>query len=288
MKTTSKLSAIESNRKALLRKSKKRMLEADENGTLNDFLKASTEYTNLQLLLIDCKRHFSINPLFELGNASILNWLETLSNGVKKVEPSEVFRDWKPLEKGNDKLANNILSFNLLPVSTCGQYCKGCYDLRAMRYTSARAKRYVNTSLAQHDIPRLEAAIKKQIENSRSVQFVRIHVGGDFFNIEYVKMWQRIAAHVANVKPDVKLYTYTKTLFTGMLKEAGINVVKSVYNGAFNYGSFEYVNDLRKQHKGIICPVTVMQRNGKEVPPKFCGSGCTACMSKESVFFVQH
>lgn len=225
--------------------------------------------------------------LFTVENG-VIKWLESITDTVVDLKPSDIFKRYRPLDRGNKKLAKNILSFSLPSISTCGMYCKGCYDIRAMRYKSARKKRYVNYSMAVHNRKELKALILKQIKASHSCEFVRLHVGGEFFNLKYVKMWKEIAMELKESHPDIGFYTYTKSLFTGLLKEAGINVVRSLYPEGYNYGSFEYVNDMRKTYKGIICPVTVMAHNKVKVPDKFCGSNCTACMNKENVFFVQH
>ena len=228
------------------------------------------------------------NKLFKLKKGGIVQWLESITDNVVELNPNDIFKQYKPLDRGNKKLAGNILSFSLPSISTCGMYCKGCYDIRAMRYVSARKKRYVNYSMAVHNPEKLKELIVNQVKNSRSVEFVRIHVGGDFYSMAYVKLWQEIAKEIKAIKPDVKLYTYTKSMFTGMLKEANINVVKSNYEEGYNYGSMDYVEKLRKKHKAIICPVTAINARGGKVPDKFCGSACTACMSKENVLFVQH
>jgi hypothetical protein len=225
--------------------------------------------------------------LFEVPNG-VVSWLENLTNNVENVRPLDIFKRYRPLDRGNKKLNPNILSFSLPSISTCGMYCKGCYDIRAMRYKSARKKRYVNYSMAMHNMDELKALILKQIKNSRTVEYIRLHVGGEFFSLDYVKMWQEIAREVKLTKPDVIFYTYTKSMFGGMLKEAGINVVRSIYGDKFNYGELAEVRAMAKEHKGFICPVTVMASLGKKVPDQYCGKECTACMFKENVFFVKH
>ena len=225
--------------------------------------------------------------LFELNGKGIVAWLTDLKD-VVNLDPNDIFKAYKPLDRGNKKLNANILSFSLPSISTCGMHCEGCYDIRAMRYISARKKRYVNYSMAVHNPEKLKALIIKQIKNSRTVEFIRLHVGGEFYDIKYVKMWKEIAEEIKLIKPDVEFYTYTKSFFGAMLKESGINVVKSQYDEGYNFGSLEYVEALRKKYKGIVCPVTAMNARGQKVPDKFCGSSCTACMNKENVLFVQH
>jgi hypothetical protein len=224
--------------------------------------------------------------LFSVPNG-LIAWLESIET-PKNLKPLDIFKRYRPLDRGNKKLNPNILSFSLPSISTCGQYCEGCYDVRAMRYESARKKRYVNYSMAVHNPTELKESIIKQIQNSRTVEFVRLHVGGEFFNIHYVKMWLSIVKEVKAIKPDVIFYTYTKSIFGGMLKDGGINVVKSSHDGKFNYGDLAYVRAMAKEHKGIICPVTIMASLKKKVPDQYCGKECTACMFKENVFFVQH
>lgn len=231
--------------------------------------------------------HNKYEKLFELPKG-VIDWLERITGNVVPLNPSDIFKVYKPLDRGNNKLDDNILSFSLPSISTCGMYCKGCYDIRAMRFKSARKKRYVNYSMAIHKRDELKSLIIKQIKASHSCEFVRLHVGGDFFSLDYVKMWQEIVREIHEFNPSIKFYTYTKTIYTKMLKEAGINVVRSLYGDKFNYGTFEEMNAMRKEYKGVICPVTVMNHNKVPVPPKFCGSSCTACMSKEAVFFLKH
>lgn len=225
--------------------------------------------------------------LFEIPNG-VIAWLEDLTDNVLNVNPLDIFKRYRPLDRGNSKLNPNILSFSLPSISTCGQYCEGCYDVKSFRHSSVRKKRYVNYSMAVHNPAELEASIIKQINNSRTVDFIRLHVGGEFFNIHYVKMWKRIVESINKSNPDIRFYTYTKSIYTKMLKESGINVVKSSYDEGFNYGDLEYVREMSKKYKGTICPVTVMASIGKKVPEHYCGKECVACMFKEKVFFVKH
>ncbi len=213
-----------------------------------------------------------------------LQFIKTDIKDVPMVNPSEVFKTYKVLDRGNSKLANNILSFSLPPVMTCGRHCKGCYDVASLRYTSVKAKRLLNLSMALHNPADLETSMIKQIKNSRSCEYVRIHVGGDFYSDDYVAMWERIVKQVNVLKPSIKFYTYTKTKYTPQLNAIGINVVKSIQDGGeLNFGSLEYVNKLAKKYDGIVCPVTV-----SEQVDHFCGSKCTACMNCSNVFFKLH
>jgi hypothetical protein len=212
-------------------------------------------------------------------------WLADIyKNGVEKVNPLDIFKVYKPLDSGNTKLHKGIFSFSLLPVVTCGgTACKGCYDIRSMRYDGVRKKRYVNTSLAVHDLELLESLIIKQVEGSKQIKYIRMHVGGDVFSQEYVDMWKRIAYRLAVSRPNIKIYTYTKTEYAEQLKAVGINVVRSEYPEGHNYGSLEYIKDLQKKYTGAICPATL-----KKHDTQICGVKCFSCMNLEQVFFKLH
>ncbi|TRZ47840.1 MAG: hypothetical protein D4S01_11495 [Dehalococcoidia bacterium] len=216
---------------------------------------------------------------------NINNWLSNIiENGVDNVNPDKVFINYKPLDAGNVKLDKGILSFNLLPVVTCGgKQCVNCYDVKSLRHTSVREKRYVNTSMAMHNTKRLKALILKQVQNSKTIKFLRIHVGGDMFSKEYVNMWKEIAKEVAVIKPHVKIYTYTKTGYGKELTKAGINVVRSLYPEGYNYGDMEYIVDMKKKYGGSICPAT-LHKSGAQI----CGTKCQKCMLNEVVFFKIH
>jgi hypothetical protein len=212
-------------------------------------------------------------------------------NTIKKLSkinnlPYPFKKKYQPLEKGNRKLFKNILSFSLLPVVTCpncSQCKKSCYDKKALMYQQTRQKRQYNTWLALNHLERLESEIINQIKGSRTVSYIRIHVGGDFFSAAYVDMWCRISAWVAENKPHVKMYTYTRTNHTETLMNSGINVVQSILpDGRQNFGSMEYLNEIREMdNEWKICPVTL----GHDVK---CGKTCTLCMRQAEVLFVEH
>jgi len=209
-------------------------------------------------------------------------------NSLKKLQSKSSykmpFKKYLPLDKGNSKLYKNILSFSLLPVVTCDSWCKGCYDIRSLRHATVREKRRFNTWLAVNDRENLKAQIIKQIKNSKSAEFVRIHVGGDFFSIDYVNMWAEIKMWADENKPNVIFYTYTKTEHISALKSLEINVVDSILpNGSMNFDKLENLQAFRKKNKGYtICPATMKKKN------VICGKTCNLCMAKSKVLFVKH
>lgn len=74
-------------------------------------------------------------------------------------------------------------------------------------YKAVREQRQYNFNMLMHkSLGEMANLIAKSIPPSASV--IRIHVGGDFFNKDYMKAW--IA--VANLLPHITFYAYTKSV----------------------------------------------------------------------------
>jgi hypothetical protein len=211
-----------------------------------------------------------------------LDFIKTITNMMM---PS---KSWKPLDRGNSKLEGNIFIWNLIPVITCMMACKGCYDVRSLRFPNSRAKRLYNTWVLLHNPETLKSMIISQIIKSKGINFVRIHGGGDFINLEYVAFWGEIVAEVKKTRPEIEFYTYTKTKFEDEIKMCGITVNPSKIKGlGFNYNDLPVLEKFIEDHADddanyMICPAT----KGNDVK---CGKTCTACMTDEkTVLFVKH
>lgn len=219
---------------------------------------------------------------------NIKAWLKENSiTEISKRDMPSPFKVYKPLDSGNVKLDKGIFSFSLLPYVTCPFKCEKCYDLKSLRHKSVRDKRLYNTYMAINYPDKLKRLIIKQIMNSRTIKYVRIHVGGDFFSQEYVNLWKDIKGIVSTLKPGIKFYTYTKTVFLQQLKDADINVVDSILpSGSFNYGPLESLEKLKSLDNSYsICPAYKTNPNYSSVK---CGKTCTHCMDKSKVLFVIH
>ncbi|MFC1523972.1 hypothetical protein ACFL6N_04195 [Thermodesulfobacteriota bacterium] len=209
-------------------------------------------------------------------NPHTLDFIGTVS---KPEDITNYFKRYMPLDKGNSKLGQKgIVSFSLLPVVTCSQHCKKCYDVKSLRYKSVRAKRIINTILAFSHREYLEGLIIGQLKRARTIKAVRIHVGGDFFNQDYFRMWARIAATF----PEVKFYTYSKNYWVfDETIPSNMNIVQSTLpDGSFNFAALPELKEKKSQFGGIICPATM----GKKTT---CNK-CQACMKRSDVLFVLH
>ena len=228
------------------------------------------------------------------------NSLENLTN----LETYEMpFKKYRPLDQGNSKLSDTIFSFSLIPVVTCGRRCKGCYDIGDLRYPSVQEKRKYNTWLSIHNLAGLKAMIIAQILASKKMEFVRIHVGGDFYSFEYTNMWTEIATEIGALRPEIVFFTFTKTKFTEILQMANINVVASNVKGlGMNYGKREILELFVKNNpEYTLCPATIRAEDQKaerkldksikvkdQDHTKICGVTCHACMKKAEVLFIIH
>ncbi|MGW8177247.1 MAG: GP88 family protein [bacterium] len=110
---------------------------------------------------------------------------------------------------GNDKLGA-IANFSLPAMKTCPgktKFCKRfCYGQRNW-YRTERVKqglwdRYF-ISLSPQFADRVIGEIK-----DKKIKLVRIHTVGDFYSVEYIKKWEKIARACAG---STKFYGYTRS-----------------------------------------------------------------------------
>lgn len=205
------------------------------------------------------------------------------------------------LVDGNSKIGRGVWHFSTLPGTaehsavingypinakgTCPCNCVGCYAMAGnfKKYASVRDWLALKTWLARYHMAWLERAIMAQIEADK-IKFVRIHASGDFFNMDYAAMWQRIA----RAFPSVIFWTYTKfreaeSAFDGL---DNANIVKSVIPGkGKNYGHCDY----------ILALYEYLREAGKSVYICRCGidknqhcTNCKGCSVNEYVLFIEH
>lgn len=121
------------------------------------------------------------------------------------------------ISQGNKKVGK-IDSFSLPPVESCvnsktcavftdenGKKHK-CYAVQPyVMYKSVKAAYDRNFELVKEDLPELKKQLMKYFRRYNRRLF-RIHVSGDFPNMEYVQMW----IDVAKANPHVKFMAFTK------------------------------------------------------------------------------
>lgn len=218
----------------------------------------------------------------------------------------------KPLlVNGNAKIGKGAYHFSTLPTNrtynvsidgidysikgTCPCTCVDkdgkiqCYATKGnYNFSSVIKALAFRTILCYESLDFVERAIMAQIEADK-IKLCRIHAAGDFFSIEYAKMWRRIA----EAFPKTTFWTYTKnksceSAFDGM---ENANIVKSFLpNGKMNFGHCAHVMEMYK----------VLKASGKKVHICFCGiekfagieprhcTDCRGCAENDYVLFIEH
>lgn len=181
------------------------------------------------------------------------------------------------VKKGNRKLSEAILIFNLPAQKTCPNHrlcVKNCYALRSERYPEVKACRESNLVSTKKSC--FVARMVELIERTHS-ETVRVHESGDFYSQEYANKWTEIARRL----PGVQFYCYTKSPYrpTGH----NWNIVESILpDGSLNFGPRKAILQKAKQFKAKVCPC------GLSKLEHICGTRCKACQTYRYVVFVQH
>lgn len=191
------------------------------------------------------------------------------------------------LTRGNKKIDRSVGIFSLPAVVTC----PNCKDCKASCYALAEENRWSNVYARRADnyaLSQTSAFTMLMIDEIKRKGFkiIRIHESGDFYDLIYIAKWIKIAKSL----PNVKFYGYSKCferfpndlgVFNSLLN---VNIINSVtpYGGK-NYGSQEYVHDLR-QEGYTLCPLqTIDPAEGKK-----CMRDCQLCLTAKKVCFIAH
>jgi hypothetical protein len=228
----------------------------------------------------------------------------------------KLVRKRQVLKRGNRKLDESILIFNLPDAYTCPNPSPACLRFCYARVTrvtnprSAAISRYARYLLSL--LPNFADIISRELESKKGVKAVRIHESGDFYSPAYFEKWLEVARR----HPDVTFYAYTKSLFTlKYLDKLPSNFVLIYSLDKSNFGLFDlimrHVLEARAKGKRVgisyvdthteedrrniekiskyfdvhVCPATIRSNRGKVK----CGRDCTYCMGNpECVVFNVH
>lgn len=253
----------------------------------------------------------SVNFVSSIISKNSLYTDDNLKEAIQKA--SDIINNiniYNPFGKGNNKLAKNILIFDLPSKITCKYACKYCYAKKAENYRPVvRIKRLYNLIVIHYAlynksfyrklVDHFINIIQKHCKNCNKKQIkpiLRVHSSGDIYSNKYLQLWLYIA-NLCKSTCNISMYTYTKMLTSTEInyinnKHTNFNIVKSlitVNNITYiNYGTMEYLNkliDIFKQNniRYFICDYGITNK-------LHCGINCTACMSKDYdvVLFKQH
>jgi len=119
--------------------------------------------------------------------------------------------------RDNSKL-NGIPAWNLLPMCTCSPEARrtcginGCYAVKNalchgydMEKNNCLRAWTENTVLSRKHLRKLEKLLDAWLEKYHPALF-RVHSSGDFFSIEYARMWKRLAKK----HPETRFLAFTK------------------------------------------------------------------------------
>jgi hypothetical protein len=109
------------------------------------------------------------------------------------------------ISEGNEK--TSCYSFDLPAKVTCPgatEACKkACYAFKLAQVYANVGRKY----LRNHEFAQTDGFVRYMIANIPHGCEFRIHVSGDFFSVEYIEKWKRIA----KARKDVTFYTYTRS-----------------------------------------------------------------------------
>ena len=172
---------------------------------------------------------------------------------------------------------------------SCPIHCDGCYcDNGCFNFPDNKAKNLLKLILARFFREWLERALKAQIKADKMTQ-VRIHVSGDFFDIDYVYMWKRITQYFLKT---VIFWTYTKVQFALDILSGLKNVfiVPSKTPFGFNFGTcsellYRYRKLTELGYRVHICACgTEFEKHCAD-----CKHGCKAIGNEcDYVLFIKH
>lgn len=172
---------------------------------------------------------------------------------------------------------------------SCPIHCHDCYcDYGCFNWPDNKAKNMLKLILARFYRDWLERALTAQIIADKLTQ-IRIHVAGDFFCIEYIEMWERIANRFTET---VIFWTYTKVqaALDAFQNVKNVFIVPSITACGFNFGTcaellYRYERLTSLGYKVHICACGTEH----EIHCAECKHGCKA-VGKECdyVLFIKH
>lgn len=228
-------------------------------------------------------------------------------NGKKLIAPNGLELN-ELLKLGNTKIGK-VWQFSTLPTAlvintksygavrgTCPYTCEHCYGTCGNYcFPSVRDSLARNAIVARECLNWTFNALKAQLawitkDNTKTVN-VRIHVTGDFFNLDYATMWKILAIQF----PCVSFWTYTKSQYGDMFDDVpNLNVVKSVIDGiGFNFGTIAYILDTYRAqtvqkfvHQGIFVGIRIEGRPTPSVRIKGAKGATRAIKGRMGQFLI--
>ena len=115
---------------------------------------------------------------------------------------------------------------------SAGECARPCYARKGTyRFANVRRRHEQNLLMVLDDLPGWEAQMTAEVASPRFAgRYVRIHDGGDFFAVEYLRAWLR----VIRAAPRTTFYCYTKEV--SMFREEVEPDPPGNFHWVFSYG----------------------------------------------------
>jgi hypothetical protein len=195
--------------------------------------------------------------------------------------------------KGNRKITNNVLIWNLPAISTCpgsSTECrKFCYALKAERlYPSCLASREKNLAFSKREdfVEEIVAYLRKRKET-----IIRVHESGDFYCPSYFYKWCEIARQL----PEKTFYAYTKSYFFNNFWDnvpSNFKLIQSVESRFPDKVDWSrstarvILSPTERKPNEFICPEQLAKKKGRKIK---CMEECKLCLRDNiHVCFLKH
>lgn len=201
-------------------------------------------------------------------------------------------------QNGNGKIDRSTICQSIIPILSCGHYCKFCYAANTC-VNGLYGLNVTETWLTWYEIEKLFpehyfAQVRYELAHTRKKD-VRLHVSGDFIDEHDYNEW----LNVVREYPEKRFYTYSKRPYINRdeLPE-NINVVDSCPCGhSKNYGSDEFLETIVSEIKAEYNVSAWVCKCGTEYEKewnrthkgrRYCGGECKHCLTDRFVVFHEH
>lgn len=163
---------------------------------------------------------------------------------------------------------------------TCPFKCKGYYNEETRNSYKKNVPQYRDEHKKLTEGTLYPDLLCEEIEKKKPV-WVRFHVEGEFYSLEYAEKIRKVVSEF----PNVKFFTYSKQMEivkkSGLLKLHNINIINSIMpDGTFNFTDDMEVLEKWIKKGWILCPASKDK--------KITCNRCFLCWNNNKVIFKYH
>ncbi len=125
------------------------------------------------------------------------------------------------LKKGNSKLGKGIWTFSIPAIETCpnrSNMCeKSCYTMKGpSMFKNVRSSREISYKISKQDT--FVTDLNNELSRKRGNVVVRVHVEGDFYDLNYMSKWVQIIEQNQNHKFFMFTRQWRDSSFTPLIR----------------------------------------------------------------------